>query len=529
MRRQHGRRLHDDKDTQKQHLKMTSTVHSNGHVDLPNTSTVSGGDDRFLHNSNDDDAMNTSTRIVVSNNDNVPSASSWNGSAIAAAITLCLGTSLSQLFYQHVSNAAPQYFFSIAVILPLSGLICYPTILVVLHLWGRTRNIGSDDGNISGSDSSSDRPNNSRSNACNELINTSTDSSISDQIENCGTVWLYYKNRILPSLRYCLGIGACFALHNLLVDFGKSGSQVGVPDVSTVLSMVLQKLVVPVSLLLEATLDRRNVTAWEISGVATVMLGILSTALLYQHQQHNKHEQDGLQEDVTSNGSVEESSLYGLKILCLCLSSVPLALGFYIVSVARRTLPQVSGIELWALLCIPEFLFSIFFVLLCSRSISSGQSHADLWRGIACVVAGVQPPPPSESRSGSALVADCRDAAKFFWTGFPFSLAFNLAIPILVKLKGPTSVPLFRAVALPLASLLAMTHLDPVIATPFSWNVVLGVLLCTAGLILFYYPHENNNSNAAAASSAGYSPLDNIGGNETDDNDGGDNEDEQVA
>jgi len=67
--------------------------------------------------------------------------------------------------------------------------------------------------------------------------------------------------------------------------------------------------------------------------------------------------------------------------------------------------------------------------------------------------------------------------------------AFNLAIPVLVKLLGDsTVVPLLRAVALPLAALVAMSRLDPVIATSFDWDALVGLTLAFAGLLVCYLP-----------------------------------------
>ena len=402
-------------------------------------------------------------RTTMEDPTNPTTSSPWNLKAVAAATTLCLGTVLSQLFYQHVSNAAPKYFSSIAVILPLSGLICYSSILVVTNLIKHYNNNNDDD---------------------------------SDNLFQF--TWSSFCARIKPSIKYCIGIGGCFALHNILTDFGKSGSKAGVPDVSTVLSMVLQKLVVPVSLALESVLDHCRPTISQVSGVAVVMLGILMTALMYL----DHHHQSDTNEDEESSSS-QRGSVYWIKVFCLCISSVPLALGFYIVSVTRRNLPHVSGVELWAVLCIPELFFAIVLAVctslyttfaIHSSSSSTSSSSIHVWQGIACVIVGVQPTSATstvqyEDNNNNNIDHDsvhCGEAARFFWLGFPFSLALNIAIPVLVKLQGPTSVPLFRAMALPVATLLTMTNFDHVIYTPFSWNVVVGVLLCTTGLVLYY-------------------------------------------
>ena len=47
-------------------------------------------------------------------------------------------------------------------------------------------------------------------------------------------------------------VALCFAINNVLTAFGTSGRSAGKPDVPTVLALILQKLVVPVSLLIES-------------------------------------------------------------------------------------------------------------------------------------------------------------------------------------------------------------------------------------------------------------------------------------
>jgi hypothetical protein len=52
----------------------------------------------------------------------------WTRGAVALASLLVIGTSASALLNQHVANDVPEYFFSISVFLPFSGLIlCVPT------------------------------------------------------------------------------------------------------------------------------------------------------------------------------------------------------------------------------------------------------------------------------------------------------------------------------------------------------------------------------------------------------------------
>jgi len=383
-----------------------------------------------------------------------PIHSPWSVAAILASATITFGTAITGLCYQHVSNAAPKFFYSLAVVSPLSGFICYSFIILVWNKFVPDNQ-------------------NHRNNALPLSLSLSS-------------ATLVQKSWIL-AMNYCVGIGACFALHNILADYGKSGRNAGEPDVSIVLSLFLMKLVVPFSLLLESALDaygriqRPPTTSWQLSGVLVVMLGIILTVLSYNDSSSNS-------EDILHHTTTNRSSFYALKICCLCLSSIPLALGFYIVSLARRNLPDISGIELWALLCIPEFLFSVVLAFggqFLKHRGSFSSIGKDLWNGVVCITAGVQPSSNVEDTTTEDV--NCKEATSFFLSGIPIGLAYNLAIPTLVKLKGSTSVPLFQALALPIASLISMTSVvDKVIRTEFSWNAVFGVICCTTGLLLYY-------------------------------------------
>lgn len=350
----------------------------------------------------------------------------WSTVAVVAAVTVCIGTVLNSLFAQHVNNRAPGYFYAAAVFNPASGLLCYPMILLGLNLlgWEKTRLRGA---------------------------------------------------TFCQTLKYGSAIGLCFSVTNMLIQYGRSGSAAGEPDVSTVLALILQKLVVPVTLGLEACIEQRLPTAWEASGTFILMGGVALTASM--------HGGGG------GGGHGDALVSHNLKIASLVLSAVPLACGFLLVKFARRDLPTVSGTELWAVLCVPELLFS-FPLAYASQGIVYGWDtpattmSKNLWAGIACVAAGIQP--PLSQWHGNATAMQCPDAALFTWLSLPPGYAFNLAIPVLVQKKGSTSVPLFRAVALPIAALLAMTEIDPTIHTPFSWEGVGGVLAAFAGLVVFY-------------------------------------------
>ena len=403
----------------------------------------------------------------------------WTGPAVGAALALCVGTAGSQLLYQHVSNAAPHYFFSIAILLPVSGLICYSFMLLVQGLsghWFRDTNNNNND---------PPRP----FAPCSSLVS--------------------WCRRLRPAVPYSVGIGLCFAMHNLLSDFGKSGRHVGIPDVSTVLVLVLQKLVVPVSLMVESCWDQTWPTRHQVGGVVLVLWGIVATATSQMgslHHHHHHHESNPQEDDMSgedleaSFSSSSSSPLYGLKIVCLCVASIPLAVGYAVVRAARRRLPHISGLELWTLLCLPELCCSLVLVWIGSHhhhqqerndgaAITTNHEIVQhVWQGMVCIVTGHMPSTTTPTTPTSETVANCRNAATYFWMGFPFSLALNLAMPILIPLQGSTSVPLVRAIALPVASLVAMTQVDPVIATDFDGTVVLGVVLCTLGLIVFYYP-----------------------------------------
>ena len=351
----------------------------------------------------------------------------WTPRAVAAAAIVCLGTSISTLFLQRVSNTVPQYFYAVAIVSPILGFLCYTAILF-----------------------------------CFQVVNHYgygyTQHTVSVQQQDA-----WDSTTQLSLIQYTSGIGACFAFHNILVDYGRSGTARGHPDVSAVLSLILLKLVVPVSLGLESLLERQLPTWNQLMGVVVFLLGILAAA--------NRR-------PTASPSDAADTVGHTWKILALVASSVPLALGFYIVKVVRRRLPHVSGLRLWQVLCLPEMLFSIVLALVSQhqKQASRGRIAKDVYCGVMCVLLGF----------GGNDDSSCRSAALYLWSGLPFGLALNVSIPVLIHLKGSsTSVPLFRALALPIAALLAMTGWI-VESPPFAWEAVAGVFICSLGLSLFY-------------------------------------------
>ena len=379
------------------------------------------------------------------------SSNSWSIETILAAMCITFGTAISSLCFQHVSNSIPSYFYCIAIVSPFSGFIVYSIINIISGLMLGRRSEG-------GKSSSSS--------------------------------WFPSMNVLKSStLNYCVGIGICFATHNILVDYGKSGKDGNVPDVSTVLALILSKFVVPISLILESIVESHIPTSYELTGVIVLMIGVIITSFVYYKDDHDTGGDDG-------DNVHEKSDMYAMKILCLVLASIPLAIGFYIVKLARKNLPTVSGIELWTILCIPEFLFSIILAYLSQQQQPQGtvgstsstfyDKTTNIYNGILCVLAGIQP--SSEDIDITHSNNHCVDGMYYFYVGIPFSFAFNLSIPILIQMKGSsTSVPLFRSLALPIASVLAMTNfVDDVISTKFSWYGILGVICCTIGLLIYY-------------------------------------------
>jgi len=343
----------------------------------------------------------------------------WSPASQLAALILFLGTTFSTLLNLHVSNDIPDYFFAIAVFIPISGLLFYPVVVCSCHITGLVR------------------------------------AGLS-------------RANILPTLKYSTLIGFFFAISNILRDYGISGQSSGTPDVSAAYSLILMKLVVPVSLFIEFALARKLPLINQVAGVAILMGGVVITALTYRTDTSNKHSKD-----------------YELKVLCLILSTVPLALGFWVVKQARAALPKVTAFELWMILCLPEALFSVGLsyigqMLQDKGTYVDGTMSASLANGLACIVIGRVP------ASHSSI--PCVDAAIFTWLGLIPGYAFNLAIPVLIHLRGSTSVPLLRALALPAASLLAMSGFDAVIAAKFTWEGVLGMLLAVIGLLLYNKP-----------------------------------------
>jgi len=349
----------------------------------------------------------------------------WSPTAQCAALIVFVGTTFSALLNLHVSNDIPDYFFAIAVFIPISGLLFYPAVVFSCHISGVIR------------------------------------AGLS-------------RENILPTLKYSTLIGFCFAISNIFRDYGISGQSSGTPDVSAAYSLILMKLVVPVSFFIEFPFARKFPSINQVVGVAILMAGIVIVALTYRKDSSDTH-----------------SKYYGFKVLCLILSTVPLAFGFWVVKQARLALPKLTPFELWMILCLPEAIFSVGLsyigqVISSNGTYVDGSMSASLANGLACLVIGRVP-----TRDSSI---PCADAAIFTWLGLIPGYAFNLAIPVLIHLRGSTSVPLFRALALPAASLLAMSGYDRVIATKFTWEGVFGMLLAVIGLLLYNKPRSVSGS-----------------------------------
>ena len=371
-------------------------------------------------NNNDLSTNTYETSIITKTSDDSNINKKWTVGAIIAAIILFVGTTASEIIGQHISNDVPDYYFAIAVFTPFSGLIFYPIVVFVCHRY--------------------------------KLITAGLS-----------------KDTFTQTLYYGILIGLCFSIHNILSDYGGSGQSAGKPDVSTVLSLILQKLVVPVSLILEFSIARKMPSRYQIGGVIILMVGVIVTAIATTKEDSENH--------------TEHSNAYPFKIMCTIISTIPLALGYWFVKKARIALPSVSAFELWMVLCLPETVFSIGLSF-AGQAIkhTDGNMYTQLWEGLQCLIAGITP------KHNPTL--PCNNAAMFTWIALIPGYAFNLAIPVIIHHKGSTSVPLIRAVALPVASIIAMSRIDSVIATSFSWEGIIGVLLALLGLFVFYYKNS---------------------------------------
>mmetsp|Transcript_38097 Transcript_38097/g.55941 ORF Transcript_38097/g.55941 Transcript_38097/m.55941 type:complete len:382 (-) Transcript_38097:1029-2174(-) len=379
---------------------------------------------------------NSKSPLLGRPNNNVPNEhhhALWTRWTVSLAVILIVGTVSASLMRQHVSNEVPAYFFAISVFHPFAGLLFYPLIVLFLHQ--------------------------------SKLVKME----------------LTTRENLATTLWAMTPVALSFACNNILTMYGMSGQTNGKPDVSTVLALILQKLVVPVSLAIESVYEHRYPLFVEGAGVALVMMGVVVAALT----SHENNEKD----DVIGHGMH-----YHAKLLCLLLASVPLATGFLLVKRATRIVPHVSDIELWAVLCVPETIFSIALSYLAQyihsydQNLHMTEMTAELYTGLKCIVLGVSPPSSNDS-----FIPSCQSAAKFNWLSLIPGFAFNITIPVLVRqLEDSTVIPLLRAVALPLASLVAMTKIDPVIATPFSWGGVFAMFFAFVGLLMCYLPQKRS-------------------------------------
>lgn len=383
----------------------------------------------------------------------------WNRFSIVIAVIIVFGSAASTLLHQHVAVLEPEYFFSLSVFVPLSGLVFYTLLILGLEWYTIFQ---SDNHLIWG-----------KGNEVTANATTSTVSSLFFFLQSG------YRRKIGNLFWLMLPVAFCFSVNNILLAFGSSGNSKspGTPEIPTVVLLVLQKLVVPVSLVLESLHDQR-VPRWnEIIGILLILMGAIVTSLAYDSSQD-------------SHDSTSASPLYHVKLASVILSTFSLASGFLLVKRATNALPTTanrsSEIELWAVLCFPELIFSILLSFAAQRikhSLSFASIVNELLEGIGCVVLGIHPSSSASSTSASY----CDESTRYSWMALVPGFAFNLSIPMLVKvLNDSTVIPVLRTVAFPIALIFSMSGMDPVIGTPFSWEGVFGLIITIFGLFVCY-------------------------------------------
>ena len=378
----------------------------------------------------------------------------WSRISIIMALIIIFGSAASTLLHQHVAVLEPEYFFSLSVFVPLSGLVFYSMLVIGLE-WHKIFSEGYNE----------DR-----------FRNLTIKSKLT-------TLFFFvksdYRKKLQTIFWAMLPVALCFSVHNILLAYGSSGNpkSPGKPEIPTALLLVLQKLVVPVSLTLESFYDKRRPNQKEIVGILLIMMGAgVTTLAFYSNDESNLHSVD-----------TNPSPMYNLKLICILLSTIPLAGGFLLVKRATNSLPATSSksfeIELWAVLCFPEFIFSMMLSFVAQRikhSISFVSIMKELLAGLGCVVFGIQP-------QSSSLTSYCVESSRYTWIALIPGFAFNLSIPMLVKiLNDSTVIPVLRTIAFPLALMISMSNIDPVISTAFSFNVVIGLLIAVLGLFVCY-------------------------------------------
>lgn len=253
-----------------------------------------------------------------------------------------------------------------------------------------------------------------------------------------------------------------FTLHHVLLNVGAASS-----SVPGIIAMVLAKLVIPVSMLLNMpsfTLALQYQRRHWLSvllllfGIVLTVSGPLRSALLTKGL-HNK---------------------LG-NMLLIALSTVPLAAAFtFIEKHLKEHHRDLFTVALWMWICIFQFFMSILLLPLNAvlSRLPMSQMWSDLQQGITCY-AGLHTP-------HSPKAVDCNVAGTLWWTSLCFSLAYNLAMPVSTRYGGAALMWFVRGMAVPLAGLLfTSTVVMGSHAIPMTWPQVVGLFVVTAGVFMF--------------------------------------------
>eukprot|EP00698_Gefionella_okellyi_P005085 TRINITY_DN14672_c0_g1_i1.p1 TRINITY_DN14672_c0_g1~~TRINITY_DN14672_c0_g1_i1.p1 ORF type:complete len:399 (+),score=82.76 TRINITY_DN14672_c0_g1_i1:136-1332(+) len=269
-------------------------------------------------------------------------------------------------------------------------------------------------------------------------------------------------------------MAVCFSLVNIFHNIGNRGSYV-----SGAVSVILSKIVVPLSLFLDVLLPvvmirlcqadqpRVKFLLWRVVGIV-LLLGGTALALA----------------PLWGQSSQSEASL-GTVLLCvilLLLANLPLAIGLQIYS--RSMSGRLFSVPIfWASLCVCQTLigFALIYVNSAIVGIESSAAWSNFADGFRCVFTATNPMGDTTSECQLAPIL-------WFAACAPAGCAFNLAMGYLGRDAegGPTLVWLLRAVALPISGVVFMSSaIMGALATGFSWWEIGGLLIVFVALVVY--------------------------------------------
>lgn len=282
-------------------------------------------------------------------------------------------------------------------------------------------------------------------------------------VQYCYGSFMYPDNA--GGVKWAIVVGTLFAIYNVLGDLGNRGNVVPGP-----IGVLVQKLMVPMSLLVDATpCLKRAHTRWHYYG-SVILIGGVGFAIWAEWS--------------NLNFSDNQSEII-LDLGLMLISIVPASLAVAVAGSFLDSSPDTSNIYFWSWVVVTEMcvLPALAFLNAYVQPLPFDQIDNNLIDGASCLLG------QGHDTSQSPII-DCFSAAIYFWVGFPCCIVYNLCIPALARKPqlGAPAVYLLRALAMPISVVFfTFPWVMGVYTSPFTWGVVLGMFLVLSALIVYYF------------------------------------------